>query len=41
MARPLALETGKEPAVLDLFYIAVGVAGFLALWGIARACDRA
>jgi len=27
--------------VLDLFYLAVGVVGFLALWGIAKACDRA
>jgi len=27
--------------MLDLFYIAVGVVGFLALWGITKACDRA
>jgi hypothetical protein len=25
----------------DLFYVAIGVVGFLALWGIAKACDRA
>jgi len=27
--------------VLDLFYLAIGVIGFLALWGITLACDRA
>jgi len=27
--------------VLDLFYLAIGVLGFLALWGIAKACERA
>jgi len=27
--------------MLDVFYVAVGVAGFLALWGIVKACDRA
>jgi len=27
--------------MLDLFYLAVGVVGFVALWGITRACDRA
>jgi len=26
--------------VLDLFYVAVGAAGFLVLWAIAKACDR-
>jgi len=26
--------------MLDLLYLAIGVAGFLALWGIAKACDR-
>jgi len=26
--------------MLDLFYLAVGVAGFAALWAIAIACDR-
>jgi len=27
--------------VLDLLYLAIGVVGFLALWGITIACDRA
>jgi len=27
--------------MLDLFYLAIGVVGFLALWGITKACDRA
>jgi hypothetical protein len=31
----------EENAMLDLFYLAIGVAGFVALWGIARACERA
>jgi hypothetical protein len=26
--------------VLDLFYLAIGAAGFVALWAIAVACDR-
>jgi hypothetical protein len=31
----------REASVLDLFYLAIGVLGFLALWGIAKACERA
>jgi len=27
--------------MLDLFYLAIGAAGFVALWAITRACDRA
>jgi hypothetical protein len=27
--------------MLDLFYLVVGVIGFVALWGITKACDRA
>jgi len=27
--------------MLDLFYLAIGVLGFFALWGITKACDRA
>jgi hypothetical protein len=27
--------------VLDLFYLTIGVMGFVALWGITKACDRA
>jgi len=27
--------------MLDLFYVVIGVLGFLALWGITKACDRA
>jgi len=26
--------------MLDLFYVVVGTAGFLALWAITKACDR-
>jgi len=26
--------------VLDLFYIAIGIVGFVALWGITKVCDR-
>ena len=26
--------------MLDLFYLAIGVAGFCALWAITKACDR-
>jgi hypothetical protein len=31
----------EEAAMLDLFYLAIGILGFLALWGITKACDRA
>jgi len=27
--------------MLDLFYVAIGLIGFVALWGITKACDRA
>jgi len=27
--------------MLDLFYLVIGVIGFVALWGITKACDRA
>jgi len=27
--------------MLDLFYVAIGVIGFIALWGITKACERA
>jgi len=27
--------------MLDLFYVAIGLVGFVALWGITKACDRA
>jgi len=26
--------------VLDVFYLAIGAAGFLMLWAIVKACDR-
>jgi len=26
--------------MLDLFYMVIGTAGFLALWAITKACDR-
>ena len=31
----------EESPVLDVFYLMVGVVGFVMLWGIAKACDRA
>jgi len=27
--------------MLDLLYVAVGIIGFVALWGITKACDKA
>jgi len=27
--------------MLDLFHLVIGAAGFVALWGIAKVCDRA
>jgi len=27
--------------MLDLFYIVIGLVGFVVLWGITKACDRA
>jgi len=27
--------------MLDLFYVAIGVIGFVLLWGITKACDHA
>jgi hypothetical protein len=27
--------------MLDLFYLVIGAIGFVALWGITKACDRA
>ena len=38
-ARPCELCKRRDP-MLDLFYLAIGVVGFLALWGITKACDR-
>jgi len=26
--------------MLDLFYLLIGVVGFVVLWGITKACDR-
>jgi hypothetical protein len=34
---PLA---SRRPSMLDLFYLAIGTVGFVALWAITRACDR-
>jgi hypothetical protein len=31
----------RSSPMLDLFYVAIGVIGFIALWGITKACDRA
>jgi hypothetical protein len=31
----------RSTPMLDLFYLAVGVVGFIALWGITKACERA
>jgi len=33
-------DARRRDAVLDLFYLAIGVVGFLALWAIVRLCDR-
>jgi len=27
--------------MLDVFYLAIGVVGFVVLWGITKACDHA
>jgi hypothetical protein len=27
--------------MLDLFYVVIGIVGFVALWGITKACDKA
>jgi hypothetical protein len=32
-------NTRRKP-MLDLFYLVIGTAGFLALWAITKACDR-
>jgi hypothetical protein len=32
--------SARRDPMLDLFYLVIGVVGFLALWGIAKACDR-
>jgi hypothetical protein len=31
---------GRRFLMLDVFYVAIGVAGFAALWLITIACDR-
>jgi hypothetical protein len=33
------LETEEKP-MLDLLFLVIGVAGFVALWAITKACDR-
>ena len=33
-------DARRRNAVLDLFYLAIGAVGFLALWAIVRLCDR-
>jgi hypothetical protein len=33
-------RTARRHPMLDLFYLLIGVAGFLALWGITKACER-
>ena len=32
--------TVGRAAVLDLFYLAIGAAGFLGLWAIVKLCER-
>jgi hypothetical protein len=34
-----AAMSGRKP-MLDLFYLAIGAFGFVALWAITKACDR-
>jgi hypothetical protein len=29
-----------ETHMLDLFYVAIGLAALIARWGLAKACDR-
>jgi len=29
-----------EISMLDLFYLVIGLVGFVALWGITKFCDR-
>jgi hypothetical protein len=36
-----ASTTRRRRAVLDLFYVALGIAGIVALWGVAKMCERA
>jgi hypothetical protein len=30
----------RGAVMLDLFYLIIGAAGFVALWAIVKACDR-
>jgi uncharacterized membrane protein YuzA (DUF378 family) len=34
------LTGAQEIHMLDLFYVAIGLAGLLALWGLTRAFER-
>jgi hypothetical protein len=34
------LTGAQENHMLDLFYVAIGLAGLLALWGLTRAFER-
>jgi uncharacterized membrane protein YuzA (DUF378 family) len=36
----LAAVVTKETHMLDLFYVAIGFAGLIALWGLAKAFER-
>ena len=37
---PAAESRRRRLAVLDLFYLVIGIVGFLALWGITKGCER-
>jgi hypothetical protein len=39
--RTVLVEIEGGLSMLDLFYLLVGAVVFAALWGIAKACDRA
>ena len=41
-ARQSSSATTKqgEISMLDVFYLAIGLVGFVALWGITKFCDR-
>ncbi len=31
----------RSTSMLDLFYVVIGIVGFVALWGITKACEKA
>jgi hypothetical protein len=37
---PQTQASRRSRTMLDVFYLAIGAAGFLVLWGIVIACNR-